>query len=379
MKKQLTLGHFVILAVVLALLGAACTPTAAPTPTPTAKPAAAAPTTKPAAAAITPTTAPTRPTPEPVKLKVGSLGVLADAGNFVAYKKGYFKEEGIDVEFVVFDSGAKQIAPLGTGEIDVGRGAISAGLFNAISRGIALKMVAESGAISTPPTKAYQALVVRKDLYDAGTVRDYKDLKGKKIGVPAQGLNVEASVARALERGGLTLKDAEVIYMGMPDMQAALSGKSLDVALTAEPFVSAAEDRGIGVRWKGDEEIYPGHLVSMVMYSPIFAQNRPEVAKRFAVAYLRGVRDYYDAFFKNKNKKEVVAILAEMTNIKDQAVYDKMAPQHVNPDGYINAKSVAEDQDFFLATGQIKEKVDLGKVIDNQYMDYAVQILGKYK
>ncbi len=379
MKKRLTLGHFVILAVVLALLVAACTPAAAPTPTTTAKPAAATPTTKPAAVVITPTAAPAKPTPEPAKLKVGSLGVLADAGNFVAFKKGYFKEQGIDVEFITFDSGAKQIAPLGTGELDAGRGAISAGLFNAIQRGIPLKIVAESASISTPPVKAYEGIMIRKDLIDAGVVKDYKDLKGKKIAVPAQGINTEAEVAKALELGGLAYGEADIQYMGMPDMITALAGKSIDGAIIAEPFVTAAVERGLAVRWKGVEEVYPGHLVSILMYSPAFIQNKPEVAKRFGVAYLKGIRDYYDAFFKDKDKKTVVSILTEMTNVKDAALYDKTAPQYVNPDGYVNAKSVAEDQDFFLATGQITQKIDLSKAIDNQYMDYAVQTLGKYR
>lgn len=68
-----------------------------------------------------------------------------------------------------------------------------------------------------------------------------------------------------------------------------------------------------------------------------------------------------------------------MTNIKDAALLDRMVPQYVNPDGYINAKSIAEDQDYFVAKGQLKEKADLSKVIDNTFVDYAVQKLGKYQ
>ncbi len=372
---------------VLAVLGAvalvACAPAAPPAPTPTAKPAAAAPTPTAAAAPTAkpaaPTTAPATPTPQPVKLKVGGLGVLADAGNFVAYKKGYFKEQGIDVEFVIFDSGAKQIAPLGTGELDIGRGAINAGLFNAILRGIDIKIVADANTSPPAPVaKEYSAFVIRKDLADQ--IKTEKDLKGRKIGNVAKGIGAEVELHKLLEKAGLTEADVDVQNLGMPDGVAALAGKSLDAYNgLSEPFLTQALERGAAVYWKGFSEIYPSHTVSVLMYSAKFIKDRPDVAKRFAVAYVKGLRDYYDAFFKNKNKGEIVAILTEMTTAKDPAIYDKTGPLYVNPDGYVNPQSVADDVKWFLQTKQIEGNVDVSKALDNSFVEYAVQRLGKYQ
>lgn len=365
-----------VLMVILAVSLAACAPGAAPTPTPTAKPAAAAPTAKPAAAAPTP--APATPTPQPAKLKVGSLGGLSDAANFIADKKGYFKEQGIEVEFVKFNSGAQQIAPMGTGELDVGRGAITAGLFNAILRGIDIKIVADAN--TTYPTRVEKdsnVIVVRKDL--AEQIKTEKDLKGRNIGRTGAGTVTEIELFRLLEKGGLKVEDVNLQFMGMPDGVAALGGKSIDayVSLT-EPSLTQALETGVAVYWKGYSEIYPNHTIAILMYPPKLVRERPEVARNFALAYLKGARDYYDAFFKNKNKKDIVAILTEMTNVKDPALYDKMAAQYMNPDGYVNSQSVASDAAWFSQSKQIEREVDTSKVVDNSFVDYAIQKLGKY-
>jgi hypothetical protein len=52
--------------------------------------------------------------------------------------------------------------------------------------------------------------------------------------------------------------------------------------------------------------------------------ERQEVGRRFLVAYLRGVRDYDDAFNHGKDQDAIVAILTKHTNIKDPAVFQKM-------------------------------------------------------
>ena len=58
------------------------------------------------------------------KVAVGTGGSASDAPFYIAYDRGFFKEEGLDVDLIVLDSGAKVIAPLGTGELDVGSGAL---------------------------------------------------------------------------------------------------------------------------------------------------------------------------------------------------------------------------------------------------------------
>ena len=85
----------------------------------------------------------------PTVVHVGIANASSDVAFFIADKKGYFRQEGIDARFVPFDSGAKMVAPLGAGQLDVAGGSPSAGLYNAVVRGIGIKVVADKG--STPP------------------------------------------------------------------------------------------------------------------------------------------------------------------------------------------------------------------------------------
>src|SRR5438105_15582797 len=97
-------------------------------------------------------------------VRVGITNVSTDVGFFIAHKKGYFRDEGLNVVFTEFNSAAKMIAPLGTGQLDVGGGTVSAGLYNAVARRIDIKIVADKGSIK--PGYGISSLVVRKDQVD---------------------------------------------------------------------------------------------------------------------------------------------------------------------------------------------------------------------
>src|SRR2546429_8706473 len=71
-----------------------------------------------------------------VTIKAGTLSTVGDAGWWIAIDQGYFKEQGIQLEYETFDSAAAMVAPLASGPLDVGGGGISGGLFNAIAGGV---------------------------------------------------------------------------------------------------------------------------------------------------------------------------------------------------------------------------------------------------
>src|SRR5215211_3373986 len=111
------------------------------------------------------------------RVRQGVLGVVPEAGFFVAIDQGYFREQGIDLDLTPFDSAARMVPSLGTGQLDVGDGSHSAGLYNAVARGIGIKIVAD--AASGPPGYPVVSLLFRRDLVDSGQVRGPGDLRGR--------------------------------------------------------------------------------------------------------------------------------------------------------------------------------------------------------
>ncbi len=316
--------------------------------------------------------------PSPVTVKLGQVGGISDAAIFIGIEKGYFKEQGIDIDSQRFDSAARMVPFLGTGQLDVGAGSPSAGLYNAIARDVPVKIVADKGNMN--PGHGYEAMVVRRQLWDTGSINGPADLRGKKVAIAARDISPEVTLDTFLKTGGLSVKDVEIVTMPFADMRQALANGSIDMAMPLEPFATQIAENGIGVIWKRDDEIVPRHQVAVILYSPDFAK-KTDVARRFMLAYLKGARYYNDAFERKDSakRKDAIAILAKSTPVKEEALYDKMVMPGIDPDGQVNLQSLSEEQDWFVKKGSQRTAVDLGKVVDNQFAAWAVQKLGPYR
>jgi NitT/TauT family transport system substrate-binding protein len=312
----------------------------------------------------------------PVKLG-WTLGSLTLAGVYVAIEKGYFRDANLTLEFVTVDNINALIAPISTGQIDLATGGPSAGFFNSISRGVGLKIVADQN--TARPGMSSIALMVRKDLIDGGQVKDYADLRGKTIAVVSKRATMELDVLKALSLGGVGRNDVNLINLPFPQMNAAFASKAIDAALQIEPLVSDAVAKNLAVRWKGVDEITPNRQNSFFIFSEQFAAKR-DVARAYMVAYLRGVRDYFDGIHKRKgNREEIIAILMKHTLVKDRKVYDRMILPAIDPNGELNVPSIKEALDQFIADGDVKGKIDLDRIVDQSFVRHAQEVLGRYE
>ena len=344
--------------------------TKAAEPQPATKPAESKPEQKPAAAS-------SANSKDLTTVKVLLLRSISDAGIYIADEKGFFKEQGIAIDYDNASNGSEMIPLLSTNKIDVAGPAINAATFNAIIRGVDMKLVADKG--SAAKGFGYTAFVLRKDLADTGKYKDFKDLKGLTIALspPKDGTANAVDLSNALKKAGLTENDVKITNVAYGDMSAAMANKAIDAAIEIEPLISAGVAKGIWVHWKDMDELYPVRQYTAIAYSPGFAKT--EAAKKFMVAYLKGVRAYNDAFSKGVDKAAIISILAKHTTLKDPAAYEKIAPAYLNPNGAIALDNVKGDLQWFKQKGLVQGDVDLSKLIDNQFVDYAVQQLGKYQ
>jgi NitT/TauT family transport system substrate-binding protein len=310
-----------------------------------------------------------------------SIGVVAsssDGGIFIANERGYFKQEGIELDVQRFQTLVDMVAPVTSGELQIAAGALAASVYNASDRGISLRIVADKGQAPTPEWD-FSALVIRKDLIDSGKVKDYKDLKGLTLATSGRANSPEVALATSLKKGGLTLQDINYVQMAFPDMVAALSNKGIDGGIVIEPFLSRVMSDGTGVRWKGSIEIFGGNeQVAAIVYGEQFAA-KPEIAQRWMNAYIRGVRDYNDAFGpKKKGYDEVVNILVANTTVKDPKIYAQMKPAGLDPNGKLDIQSIKRDLTYYIESGQAKAGTDTSKLIDTSFQEAAIKALGPY-
>lgn len=276
---------------------------------------------------------------QPSIVKVGVLGSTGDVALHLAQSEGYFKAEGLEVEFVPFKSGAQMVAPLGTGQLDVAAGVVAAGLNNLSVRGVDLKIVSDRA--SMPPGHGYMQFLVRKDLVESGKYKTYADLKGMKIGTQSKGGAAESTLSELLKLGGLTLDDVDVTYLGHSELAAALGNKAIDAAFVTEPHATVALNQGSAVRVVTGDQIYPNDVLGVMIYSGTLMKNRATTAVGFMKAFLRGCRLFESAYkdgkmLNNEAAEKVVASYKSYTQLKDEALIRAMVPHGCNPDGKLN-------------------------------------------
>ncbi len=314
------------------------------------------------------------------ELTVGTIGAASDAPLFIADAMGYYGEQGLKVKFIRFDSAAKMIPSLGSGEVDVGSGATSAGLYNAVKRGINIKIVADKAR--NAPGYGFEAILARSDLVDSGKIKSVKDLKGMKVAMSANGNSENAIMNYALTKSGLTYNDIDQVFLGFPNQIAAYANKGIDASLTVEPTTTELLQSGAAKKLVGIDELIPDCQTAVVFYSPKFVQDQPDNAKKFMVALVKAMRFYNDALkdghIAGPNADQVVKILTEYSFIKDPAVHRAIISQAVDPDGKLDMASLQMFWQFFKDTKQIDGSVKVDDVVDLSYVHEASQQLGRY-
>ena len=188
----------------------------------------------------------------------------------------------------MLDSGAKVIAPLGTGELDVGSGALSVGFWNARARGVNFHVVADRGHVEAG--YFYQSVFMRKDLVDSGEFKSLKDLKGKRMGFAAQGVTSLSLLNEACKSVGISYDDVVPVYLSFAQQIVAINNKALDGSFLIEPQATVAANAGYGVRFMNTDDFYPHQQISVIFYSDKFATERKDSRKIHARLAARRAR-----------------------------------------------------------------------------------------
>lgn len=368
----------VVLSLVTMML-AACggdssAPTATVAATATTETAATEPTS--VAAGETPTTPAGEASPtieattpaELTKVTVGFIPVLIYAPVALAHDKGYFADYGLDVQLEPLAGGSDMVVLTANGDFDIGVGGTGPAFFNAVARGIDLRLISplhfERNQAATP-------LVVSKKRYDSGELTKPGDLKGKKVSVNARGAT-EYWLDTALRTDGLTIADVDLQTLPFPDVAAALDSGALDGAMLGEPLVTQAEKNGLVVRLKADfpENFQP----TFVWVNPDFASRTPDLVTGFMAGMLRGCRDLWSDDW---DSDENLAILEKYTKVQPDLIREA-ARTYCEPNGDIHAGDLNTLQTFFKDRGLLEYDtlLDVEALIDRSFAEEAVKIIG---
>ncbi len=343
----------------------AATPVPGTGSSPTAEAAAASPTGTPAARATNTTVA--RPTVVRTARTQGVGNVMQ-----VALLRGYFQEEGLDVQQIEFGTAADALPALSTGELDAGSSAALPSLFNALGRDIHLTLALDATHLG-PGTGGYP--LIARLANGTPVVREIADLRGKRFAEPSPGSPQEPLAERMLADAGLGLGDlGDIQYLSFPNTLAAFAAGTMDATMAPEPWGAIAEDRGVGVRVADSSPYVPGLPVAMIVFSERFARDRPEAARQFAIAYLRAARAYMDAMESGHDREAILALLAKATNVEPR-ILEQAGYLPINRNGRIDVAALRNLLDWLAEHGYVPQKPDLDTVVDHRFADAAASAL----
>jgi NitT/TauT family transport system substrate-binding protein len=306
------------------------------------------------------------------KVTVGQVVSLAQAPYYVALEKGYLAQEGIEIAPAGgnFRGAQDMTSALATGQLDIGMGAFNAGFFNAANEGLDLRAVAVLGTqphpiIATPP-------LVRKDLWDNGTIRSGKDLKGRKVAVNTPGGTPEFTLALILEKYGMTIKDVDEVMLGFPQMVLALQNKAIDVGFISAPFHPIALRDGTAVLLLPEAEVTAGDITSVAFFSGKFLRERPEVGVRFLRALLRGAAETQGGYNKNPEIAQIVATATKLKLDDIEQSYAFAFDPHLDIDKYLD--SVRRQETVHMKDGRLNytKPVAMDKMVDDSLLKKAM-------
>ncbi|HVV93164.1 MAG TPA: ABC transporter substrate-binding protein [Hyphomicrobiales bacterium] len=222
---------------------------------------------------------------------------VADFQNSIALplyygvQKGYFRDAGLDIQFVKIASGAASVAAVASGAADIGLSATSVPIF-ARANGVPVK------AFMTADQEGPGHHGTFIDASARSGVTAFNQMKGKTVMINAFGTAGELAIRERLLDAGVAWKDVNKVIVPFPQMPAALQLGNADVAITIQPMQTAImANKDIGARVLDTGTLSESHKVA-VTASCYFAtdswlaKNR-DAAIAFGRAYLRAQKEVH--------------------------------------------------------------------------------------
>src|SRR6266404_3082674 len=293
------------------------------------------------------------------KVSVGLFPISSSLPYFVALERGFFKDQNIEPEMTKLMGGPPNVAAMMTNQIEVSVVLIT---LEGLNANVKKPGVAKYISLNSQ-TKVWkmEQFVVRNG-FKADTIAD---LKGAKL-MSAPGPANLGTAKAILAKNGLKEGDYTIDQLDMGQHINAITAGTFDGGYTLEPNASMMIKAGVarsleaGVISKyilGDEAA-DAYAAGCAMTSD-FIQKRPDVAKRFAVAWGKAID------FINKNPDEARKYLAKNTFTPDNVV-DMVSMLGYVMVGDMSPKQIEDLQklaDFGNSIGIVPEKVDVTKVL----------------
>lgn len=284
------------------------------------------------------------------RIRLGVLPIESCLQAFVARDRGFFDQEGLDIDLTFMAGGAVVAPAVAGGTLDIGYSNVVS-LLIAQDRGFDFQVLTEGG-IHLAEAPAQKAVVLANS-----PINGPRDLVGKTYAVNTLGNVDELGFRLWVRQNGVDPAQVKVVEVNFPNMPAALSNGRVDAAQVGEPFLTLVTEQ-LDVRIIG---VPHNSIASRFAIAAYFArrswiQANRSVAERFVRALSRATE------WLNSHHDELPRIIAANTRVNEdlarRVVLQAFAPRLRLSDFEVLAEPV-------LREGFVRRKPDVGGLISD--------------
>lgn len=305
-------------------------------------------------------------TAEKVTVGVGGVALMVYLPTALAKSKGYFAEEGLDVEILDIKGGGSQAASaLIGGSVDFSANAID----HAIKAKVQKKdLVAVHAHVRLP----VMGLVVANKY--KGEIKSLADLRGRPVGVTSPGSQTHMVLGFLLAKSGVKAEEVKIIGAGGSTMPLAIEKDSVHAGMMVDPFFTVFLKQGKGYALvdmfttKGTLDAMGGEVQGTTLLTrPDVIAKRPATVQKMVNALVKANK------FITSSSGEELAKLLPRELAGDPKLYAESfehAREAFPSDSLVSREGVARVIETMRAFGAVPAdmKIEPDSVFDNRYV-----------
>jgi NitT/TauT family transport system substrate-binding protein len=273
---------------------------------------------------------------ELTSIKVGVVPVVDVAPLYLGIDKGFFEEEGLEVEPVVAQGGAAIIPAVVAGDQEIGFSNVVS-LMLGQTQDLPVKIISQGIQATDDPENDTAAIAVKGD----SDIQEPADLEGKTIAINTLNNISQLTVTAALDGEGVDTSTLHFVEVPLPDMVGQLEAGQIDAAGLVEPFVTTGKNAGQRMIIYDRVATEPEMTVATYFTSDSYLESNPDVVASFVKAMNRSLE------YATENPDEARQAIADYTQIPPDVLADVVLPlwqKDLNVDSIENTAQLMVDQ-----------------------------------
>jgi NitT/TauT family transport system substrate-binding protein len=294
-----------------------------------------------------------------VRMACWSSRLAEQANIYVSEQKGFFKNEGIDFEFLP-----------GQGAGDALRNVLAGNANIAFCGPEAVYLAADKGSQLKVVYNIYPVNVFNVFALKGKQITKPQELKGKKVGVISMASGTRYNLATMLALNGMSERDVELIALGINSAPAIMGGK-VDAMASTDSILTGMQSAGLGpvdVIWIRDYLNTPTNVFTVEAKE---FEGKKDLITRFLRGYKKGVE------YTLQNVDEANAITRKVAiDVSDAAhvassialrlACSENADTKANGLGWIDVPSLQKAAKIYRDAGFIRTDLDMSAIATNE-------------